>query len=91
MAQGFPSSSLPSQGSSRNSGDRLIALFLAGLMVFNPPLLRAFGHGDQVEGWPLLLVYLFGVWGVLIGLLALHAERSAKKPAGGESSPPAAH
>lgn len=53
-----------------------MALFLAGLILFNPPLLNAFGHGDQVEGWPLLILYLFGAWSAVIALLALHAEHS---------------
>ena len=43
-------------------GDRLIALFLLALVLFNPPLLQAFGAPGFLFGWPALLLYIFGVW-----------------------------
>ncbi|HYD32824.1 MAG TPA: hypothetical protein VEB64_18450 [Azospirillaceae bacterium] len=56
--------------------DRLVALFLAGLIAFNPPFLNLFGAGDvTVFGWPLLYVYVFTAWAALIALLALSVER----------------
>ncbi len=58
--------------------DRLIALFLAAAVLFNPPLLRVFGAGDTVFGWPLLYVYVLGVWGGVILLAALHLERGER-------------
>jgi len=57
--------------------DRLVALFLLAAVAFNPPLLRVFGAGDTVFGWPLLYVYILGVWAGVIVLSALHLERSA--------------
>lgn len=58
-------------------GDRLIALFFFGAVCFSPPLLRVFGSAFVVGGLPLLAVYLFLVWAVLIILVALHVEGRA--------------
>ena len=55
--------------------DRLVALFLAAVVAFNPPLLRVFGAGDTLFGWPLLYVYVLAVWLGVIVLAALHFER----------------
>ncbi len=55
--------------------DRLVGLFLLGLVLFNPPLLNLFS--GTVYGWPVLYLYLFGAWAVMIGLLAYVAERGA--------------
>lgn len=55
--------------------DRLVGLFLLGLILFNPPVLNLFR--GTVYGWPVLYVYLFGAWGAMIGLLALVVERGA--------------
>ncbi len=64
--------------------DRLVGLFAVGVIAFNPPLLNLF-HG-AVFGWPILYVYIFGVWALLIAALALVLERGrdgARKDAGG--------
>jgi len=53
--------------------DRLVGLFVAGVVAFNPPLLNLF-HGT-VFGWPALYLYIFGVWALLIAGLALVLER----------------
>ena len=52
-------------------GQRLVALFLLGCLLFNYPLLNLFSNGGEVFGIPLLYVYVFGVWAALIGLMAL--------------------
>lgn len=52
-------------------GQRLVALFLLGCLLFNYPLLNLFTHGGEVFGIPLLYAYVFGVWAALIGLMAL--------------------
>ncbi len=54
---------------------RLVALFLAGLLLFNYPLLAAFSRAEFVFGIPVLYAYLFAAWALLIGLLALVVER----------------
>ena len=64
--------------------DRLVGLFVAGVVAFDPPLLNLF-HGT-VFGWPALYVYIFGVWALLIVALALVLERGrepARKDPGG--------
>ena len=61
-------------------GDRLIALFLLGLVLFNPPLLRAFGAPSSLSGWPALLLYIFGAWLAVIALLALAVEPVERHP-----------
>ena len=56
-------------------GQRLVALFLLGSLLFNYPLLALFaGHGE-ILGIPLLYVYLFAAWALLIGLVVLVIEK----------------
>jgi hypothetical protein len=56
------------------TGDRLVALFLFGCLALSPPLLAIFGADALVAGIPLLFLYLFAVWAILIVLLALTIE-----------------
>ena len=60
-------------------GERSLGLFALGLLVFNPPLLSIFSVETTLFGLPLLYLYLFSAWIVLIGLLALNAERGARR------------
>jgi hypothetical protein len=55
---------------------RLVALFLLGVLLFNYPLLALFNRAAEAFGVPILYVYVFGAWAVLIALLALVIERS---------------
>jgi hypothetical protein len=57
-------------------GQRLAALFLLGVLLFNYPLLAVFNRTTEVFGIPLLYAYIFFAWALLIGLLALVVERS---------------
>lgn len=66
------------------TGDRLIALFLLGVLAISPPLLAIFRAEEMVFGIPLLFFYLFAVWGALIVLLALAVERGRR----GAAEPP---
>jgi hypothetical protein len=61
---------------------RMIALFLLGLTLFNPPLLEVFDIGGDkvVAGIPVLFFYLFVAWAALIGLMALVVERRGDRP-----------
>lgn len=61
----------------------LLALFGAGMALFNFPLLIVFDRDVTVLGLPLLPVALFAIWAVLIGLLAWAIERRAPDPSGG--------
>jgi hypothetical protein len=57
-------------------GQRLIVLFLFGMLLFNYPLLALFNRSAEAFGIPVLYAYIFGSWALLIGLLALVVERS---------------
>jgi hypothetical protein len=54
---------------------RLLALFAAGVLLFNFPLLRLWLSETRVAGWPLLPAALFVAWALLIARLALWMER----------------
>jgi hypothetical protein len=56
-------------------GQRLAAVFLLGVVLFNYPLLSVIASGGAVFGIPVLYVYLFTAWAALIGLMALVVER----------------
>lgn len=61
-------------------GQRLAALFAAGWLAFNFPLLGIWNHGATVSGVPLFLVALFALWLALIALLAWWMERHPDDP-----------
>ncbi len=56
-------------------GQRLAALFLLGNLLFNYPLLTLFNRADTVAGIPVLYLYVFGAWALLIALLAFVVEK----------------
>lgn len=58
-------------------GERLIALFLLGIVLFTPPFLGIFNVASTTAGVPTLYVYLFGAWLALIGLVVLTARRGS--------------
>jgi hypothetical protein len=58
--------------------ERLVGLFLLGLLLFSYPLLAAFNAPELVLGIPLLYLYLFVAWGALIAGAALVIRRSAR-------------
>ena len=62
-------------GGSTNKAERLVAVFLLGAMLFNYPLLAVFNRAVEVMGIPLVYVYIFTAWGLLIALLALIVKR----------------
>ena len=58
------------------TGQRLAAIFLLGAVLLNYPVLSLFARpGGGILGIPVLYAYLFGAWALLIGLMALVAER----------------
>jgi hypothetical protein len=59
------------------SSDRFVALLLLGVLAFSPPLLSIFSVRELVFGIPILYLYLFVAWGVLIALLARISLRAA--------------
>ena len=66
--------------------ERLVALFLLAVFLFTPPLLLIFDAPSTLAGVPVLYLYLFGAWAVLILLLALISEFSEQDGADHESS-----
>ncbi|MGE5650806.1 hypothetical protein [Noviherbaspirillum sp. UKPF54] len=56
-------------------GQRLAALFLLANLLFNYPLLALFNRADMVAGIPVLYLYVFGAWALLIALLAFVVEK----------------
>jgi len=59
-------------------GPRLAALFLLGVLLLNFPFLHLVDRPVVFLGVPLLYAYVFAVWALLIGLMALVLERRGK-------------
>ena len=57
------------------TGQRLVAIVLLGCVLFNYPVLSLFSKPGALFGIPLLYLYLFAVWALLIGLSAWVIER----------------
>ncbi|MFZ2158442.1 MAG: hypothetical protein WAV72_20295 [Bradyrhizobium sp.] len=55
-------------------GQRMIALFVFGWLLFNYPVLSLFNLADVAFGVPVLYAYIFAAWALLVGLMALAAE-----------------
>lgn len=68
----------PARHGTALSVQRLLALFAAGLLLFNFPLLKLWLNDSTVLGLPLLPVALFGAWALLLAVLAWLMERSEK-------------
>ncbi len=72
------------------TSERLVSLFLLGLLLFNPPLLSIFDVPETVIGFPILYIYLFTAWAVLVLLMALTIESATagdEEPDSGGSAP----
>jgi hypothetical protein len=61
----------------KNHTTRLVGLFLLGYLLFNYPLISLFNLKQLVFGIPLLYAYIFGVWLLLIVLVAIIASRES--------------
>jgi hypothetical protein len=59
---------------SEAKGQRLIALFIFGCLLFNYPVLSLFNVAARVAGVPVLYAYLFTAWALLVALMALVVE-----------------
>jgi hypothetical protein len=55
---------------------RLVAVFLLGLLLFNYPLLALFNRAAEAFGIPMVYAYIFCAWALIIALLALVIERA---------------
>lgn len=61
------------------TGQRLVAVFLLGCVLFNYPILYIFNSPRTLFGVPALYAYLFASWLALIALVALVIERRRDK------------
>ena len=57
-------------------GQRLIAVFLLGCLLLNYPLLYLFNVSQRIFGIPVLYVYTFSAWALLIALTAVVVSRA---------------
>ena len=55
-------------------GQRLVALFIFGCLLFNYPVLSLFNAAAEVAGVPVLYAYIFAAWALLVALMALVVE-----------------
>ena len=53
---------------------RLVALCMLGVLLFNYPILALFNASATVFGIPVLYAYVFAAWSMLIGCMALVVE-----------------
>ncbi|MES9852260.1 MAG: hypothetical protein ABW170_10550 [Candidatus Thiodiazotropha sp. L084R] len=60
--------------SNERNQERLIVLFLLGVLALNYPLLHLFGAGSLWLGIPVLYLYLFICWLLIIVFLAMLME-----------------
>ena len=70
--------SVTTQGTRSKRGirrQRLICIFLLGVVLFNFPMLAIFNVGATLFGIPVLFAYLFLAWAALILLMFLAIER----------------
>ncbi|HMN20994.1 MAG TPA: hypothetical protein PKA16_06330 [Ottowia sp.] len=57
-----------------------VVLPLLGLFLLMPPVITLFARGTGFVGVPLIVLYVFGVWGALIAGAALLARRLGPEP-----------
>ncbi len=62
---------------------RLTGIFLLGWVLLNYPILSLFNRPTSFGGIPLLYVYMFASWVLIIGLIAVIA-RSGRPPPGAD-------
>ncbi|MDJ0738414.1 MAG: hypothetical protein QNJ91_01775 [Gammaproteobacteria bacterium] len=53
---------------------RLVGVFLIGVVLLLSPALSLFDRADELAGIPLSYLYLFGVWLLLVVLAAVTVE-----------------
>ncbi len=71
--------------------ERLISLFLLGVLLFSPPLLLIFDLPETIGGFPLLYLFLFIAWCGVIILAAITVESAEQRLRGSAPHDRAAH
>jgi hypothetical protein len=62
------------------NGRRLVGLFLLSMLLFNYPLLCLFNQPILVMGIPVLVLYLFGTWTLIILLMLIISRSKSEAP-----------
>lgn len=62
------------------NGRRLVGLFLLSMLLFNYPLLCLFNRPILIMGIPLLVLYLFGTWTLIILLMLIISRSKSEVP-----------
>jgi len=57
---------------------RLVAIFFCGVLLLYSPIISLFDQANLWFGIPVLYIYLFTIWAILIILMAWTTERSDK-------------
>lgn len=57
-----------------SKGQRLVALCMLGVLLFNFPVLALFNVPGSVSGVPVLYAYIFVAWALLIAMMAFVAD-----------------
>jgi hypothetical protein len=58
-------------------GQRLVALCMLGVLLFNYPMLALFNVAATVFGIPVLYAYIFTAWSLLTACMAYVVENKA--------------
>lgn len=56
-------------------GQRLAAVAVLGALALNYPLMTLASSGSTLLGIPVLYLYLFALWALIIGIMATIVER----------------
>lgn len=62
--------------------DGLFILFIVGVLAFNYPLLALFDKPSTPLGIPLFVLYLYGLWLLLVIVLAVWLRAAARDRSG---------
>lgn len=54
---------------------RLVAVFLAAVLLFNYPVLSLFDRPAAILGVPMLYIYIFAIWAAVIAAITWIVER----------------
>ena len=66
-------------------GAKLVLLFVVGALLLNFPVLAIFNRAATLWGWPVLYLYLFGLWiaGIVATVLLTRRARDGSEPPSG--------
>jgi hypothetical protein len=64
----------------RSKNGPLIAIFFVGVLLLTYPILSLFDQTLLIFGTPLLYLYLFAAWGLLIGLIGFVTSSRHRQP-----------